>query len=131
MPVTDSISDFLTRIRNAGAAKHKYVNIPFSGTKLAIAKILKEQGYIIDFEKVEDSIQGSIKVSLRYHNKEHAIKEMIRISRPGRRLYLPADKLPRVRNGLGIAIISTSKGVMSDKAARSQNIGGEIICSIW
>ncbi len=131
MPVTDKISDFLTRIRNAGTAGHKTVEIPFSGFKFAIAKILKEQGFIADYAKIDDSIQGTIKITLRYFNRQPAINESIRISKPGRRTYAPVDKLPRVRNGLGLSIISTSKGVMSDKEARRQNIGGEVLFTIW
>jgi small subunit ribosomal protein S8 len=131
MPVTDTISDFLTRIRNAGMAKHKTVEIPFSALKYAIAEILKDQGYIADCEKIDDNIQGTIKVTLRYYNREFVIREMKRISTPGRRVYAPAEKLPRINNGLGIAIISTSKGVMTDKAARNFNVGGEVLCSIW
>jgi small subunit ribosomal protein S8 len=131
MPVTDKIADFLTRIRNAGAAKHQTVDIPCSKLKMDIAVILKENGFINDFEKISDSVQGTIRVSLKYYRREHAIKEMIRVSKPGRRLYSPADKLPRVRNGLGICIISTSKGVLSDKQARKLNVGGEVLCTIW
>lgn len=131
MPVTDTISDFLTRIRNAGAARHKTVEAPCSNLKLAVASILKEQGYITDFEKVDDGVQGTIKVTMRYFNREPVIKKIIRVSKPGRRIYASADKLPRVKNGLGIAIISTSKGVMSDKQARKFNVGGEVLCTIW
>ncbi|MDQ1265584.1 MAG: small subunit ribosomal protein [Bacteroidota bacterium] len=131
MPVTDSISDFLTRIRNASGAKHKTVDVPYSNLKFAIAKILKEQGYIGDYEKIEGNVQGIIRVTLRYFNREPAIKKIIRISTPGRRIYAPADRLPRIKNGLGISIISTSKGVLSDKEARKINMGGEILCSVW
>ena len=121
MPVTDSISDFLTRIRNAGNAKHKTVEIPYSNMKFSIARILKDQGYISDFEKIEDNIQGAIRITLRYYNRKNAILEMKRISKPGRRVYSSADKLPRVKNGLGIAIISTSHGIMTVKEARLSN----------
>ncbi|NLO19290.1 MAG: 30S ribosomal protein S8 [Ignavibacteria bacterium] len=131
MPVTDSISDFLTRIRNAGNAKHKTVEIPYSNMKFSIARILKDQGYISDFEKIEDNIQGAIRITLRYYNRKNAILEMKRISKPGRRVYSSADKLPRVKNGLGIAIISTSHGIMTDKEARRSNFGGEVLCTIW
>ncbi len=131
MPVTDSISDFLTRIRNAGDAKHKTVEIPYSNMKLAIARILKDQGYISDYEKIEDDIQGTIRITLRYFNRKNAILEMKRISKPGRRVYSSADKLPRVKNGLGVAIISTSHGLMTDKEARRTNSGGEVLCTIW
>ena len=131
MPVTDKVADFLTRIRNAGSAKHKTVDIPASRLKMDLAQILKDNGYIADFEKIEDTVQGTIRVTLKYYQRKHAIIEMIRISKPGRRIYAPADKLPRVRNGLGISIISTSKGVMSDKQARKFNVGGEVLCTIW
>jgi len=131
MPVTDTIADFLTRIRNAGQAKHKTVDIPCSKLKLALAAILKDQGFVADFEKVEDGVQGVIRVSLRYYNRQPAFRELKRISKPGRRLYSPADKLPRVNNGLGIAIVSTSRGVMTDKQARKLNVGGEVLCTIW
>jgi small subunit ribosomal protein S8 len=131
MPVTDTVSDFLTRIRNAGQAKHKTTEVPASKLKLAIAKILKEQGYIADFEYIDDSVQGKIVVTLRYYKREPAIRDLKKISKPGRRIYAPADKLPRVKNGLGIAIISTSRGVMTDKQARVENVGGEVLCTIW
>jgi len=131
MPVSDTISDFLTRMRNAAGAKHKTVDTPSSNLKLAVATILKEQGFITGFEKIEDDKQGVLRVALRYHNGLPAIQEVKRISKPGRRVYLPADKLPRVRNGLGVAIVSTSKGVMTDKQARLYNVGGEILCTVW
>lgn len=131
MPVSDTISDFLTRIRNAAAAKHKTVDTPSSNLKIAVATILKDQGFINDFVKIEDNKQGVVRVTLRYHNGLPAIQEVKRISKPGRRVYSPADKLPRVRNGLGMAIVSTSKGVMTDKQARLYNVGGEILCTVW
>ena len=131
MPVSDTISDFLTRIRNAAAAKHKTVDTPSSNLKLAVATILKDQGFINDFVKIEDNKQGVVRVTLRYHNGLPAIHEVKKISKPGRRVYSPADKLPRVRNGLGMAIVSTSKGVMTDKQARLYNVGGEILCTVW
>jgi small subunit ribosomal protein S8 len=131
MPVTDTISDYLTRIRNAGKAKHKTVDVPFSKLKISLSEILKEQGYITDFEKLEDSVQGTIRLTLRYYNRFPAIKELKKISKPGRRVYTPADRIPRVYNGLGIAIISTSKGVLTDKDARKFNVGGEVLCTIW
>ena len=131
MPVTDTVSDFLTRIRNAGQAKHKTTSVPASKLKVAIAKILKEQGYISDYEFIDDGLQGNIQVTLRYYKREPAIKNMKKVSKPGRRIYAPADKIPRVKNGLGIAIVSTSKGVMTDKQARIENVGGEVLCTIW
>lgn len=131
MPVSDTIGDFLTRIRNAAKAKHKTVEIPNSSLKTAIALILKDQGYIADVEKVEDGKQGVVKLTLKYHQGLPVIKEVRRVSTPGRRVYAPASELPRVRNGLGIAIVSTSKGVLTDKQARQYNVGGEVLCTIW
>lgn len=132
MPVSDPIADFLTRWRNAASAGHKRVELPCSTIKLAIAKILKEQGFITDFEKIEDGTQhGVLKVSLRYHEGRSSFNEVKRISRPGIRRYSSVSELPRVRNGLGIAIVSTPKGVVTDKEARRLNVGGEIICTVW
>jgi len=131
MPVSDSIADFITRIRNAGQAGHKTVDAPASKVKQNIASLLKEQGFITDFEKLEDGVQGSIRVHLKYYKRKPVIKKIVRISKPGRRVYVPADKLPRVNNGLGIAIISTSHGIMTGKQARKVNIGGEVICTVW
>jgi small subunit ribosomal protein S8 len=131
MPVSDTIADFLTRIRNAVAAKHKTTEVPCSNLKLGIAAILKDQGFIADFEKVDDGKQGVIHIKLRYYLGEPVIREIKRVSKPGRRVYASVDKLPRVRNGLGIAIVSTPRGVMTDKQARRENVGGEILCTIW
>lgn len=131
MPVSDSISDFLTRIRNAAKAQHRTVDIPRSNMKVALAKILKDQGYITEYEDVKDDVQGVVRITLRYFNRKPAIYEIKRVSKPGRRLYVNTDNIPRVKNGLGIAIISTSKGVMTDKDARRYNVGGEFLCTIW
>lgn len=131
MPVTDTIADFLTRIRNASAAKHKSVDVPASNLKVAIAEILKDQGFIQDFSKSEDGKQGVLSVKLRYYYGQPVIREVHRVSKPGRRVYAPVERLPRVRNGLGIAIISTPRGVMTDKQARRENVGGEVLCTIW
>lgn len=131
MPVTDKIADYLTRIRNAGNAGHKTVMIPGSKLKIAITEILKEQGYIGDYEEIKEDIQSQIKITLRYFEGKPAIKEITRVSKPGRRVYVSADNLPRIKNGLGTAIISTSKGVMNEKQAKKYNIGGEFICSLW
>lgn len=131
MPVTDQISDFLTRIRNAGTAGHKTVESPNSKIRFHIAEILKDQGFITDVEKIDDGLQGTIKVTLRYYKRKPAIKKVVRISKPGRRVYAPVDGLPRVYNGLGIAIVSTSKGVMTAKQARKFNVGGEVLCTVW
>lgn len=131
MPVTDTIADFLTRIRNASAAKHKSVDVPASNLKVAIAEILKDQGFIQDFSKSEDGKQGVLSLKLRYYYGQPVIREVHRVSKPGRRIYAPVERLPRVRNGLGIAIISTPRGVMTDKQARRENVGGEVLCTIW
>ncbi|MGI6370697.1 MAG: 30S ribosomal protein S8 [Candidatus Kapaibacterium sp.] len=131
MPVTDQIADYLTRIRNAGNTKHRTVLIPSSKLKIAITEILKEQGYITDYEEIEDRVQSTIKIHLRYFSGEPAIKEIKRISKPGRRVYVSAANLPRIKNGLGTAIISTSRGVMNEKQAKKFNVGGEFICSLW
>lgn len=131
--MTDPISDFLTRIRNAVLANHRIVEIPASNIKKEITKILHEKGYILNYKFEEDELQGMIKIALKYHpkTKVSAIKKMERISKPGLRLYAGHNDLPRVINGLGIAIISTSKGVMTDKEARKENIGGEILCHVY
>lgn len=131
MPVTDQIADFITRIRNAGQAGHKHVESPASKLKLAMADILKDQGYIQDFEKVKGDVQDSIKITLKYHKRLPVIIKITRISKPGRRVYSTCDNLPRVNNGLGIAIISTSKGVMTTKQAKKFNVGGEVLCTVW
>ena len=130
--VTDPISDYLTRLRNAIAAKHKVVEIPGSNLKKAMTQILMDQGYILNFKFIEDSKQGIIKIALKYNNKtkESAIKNLKRISKPGLRKYSGVDSMPRVINGLGIAIVSTSRGLITDKEARKQNIGGEILCYV-
>lgn len=131
MPVTDTIGDFLTRVRNGQRAKHKTVDSPASKMKEAIASILKEQGYITDYERVNDGVQGTLRVKLRYYNGAPAIREIKRISRPGIRKYAGAGDIPRVYNGLGIAIVSTSHGLMTDKQARLKNVGGEVLCTVW
>ncbi len=130
--MTDPIADYLTRIRNAIMARHKVVEIPASNLKKDITRILHDQGYILNYKFIDDDIQGVIKIALKYNaeTKLSAIKSIKRISRPGLRKYARKDKVPRVLNGLGIAILSTSKGVMTDKEARKQNIGGEIICYV-
>ncbi|HXB13465.1 MAG TPA: 30S ribosomal protein S8 [Bacteroidia bacterium] len=132
--MTDSIADYLTRLRNAIKARHRLVEIPASGLKKEITRILHEKGYILNY-KVEEQPghQGIIKVALKYNTPARisAIKKIDRASRPGLRKYSPADKLPRVLNGLGIAILSTSKGVMTDKEARTQKVGGEVICYVY
>jgi small subunit ribosomal protein S8 len=132
MVMTDPIADMLTRIRNANAAFHDKVEIPASKIKQAIANILKEEGFIKDAELVEDSKQGVIRVSLKYGpNREKVITGIKRISKPGLRVYAKNDQLPRVLGGLGIAVISTSQGIMTDKRARKEGLGGEVIAYVW
>ena len=132
MQITDPIADMLTRIRNANSAKHDTVDIPASNMKKAIAGILQEEGYIKNFQIIDDGTQGIIRVALKYNaGKESVISGLKRVSKPGLRIYAGADELPRVLKGLGIAIISTSKGIMTDKKARKQNIGGEVLAFVW
>ena len=132
MQITDPIADMLTRIRNAGSARHETVDIPNSKMKKAIAEILLEEGYIKSFQLIDDGTQGVIRVTLKYlPGKEKAIQGLRRVSKPGLRVYAGADELPQVLKGLGIAIISTSKGVMTDKAARKAHVGGEVLAFVW
>ena len=132
MQITDPVADMLTRIRNANTAKHESVDVPASNLKKAIAKILLDEGYIKSYEIVEDGTQGIIRIQLKYlAGKEKVISGLRRVSKPGLRVYAGADELPRVLKGLGIAIISTSKGVMTDKAARANHVGGEVLVFVW
>ena len=132
MQITDPIADMLTRIRNAGSARHETVDIPNSKMKKAIAEILLEVGYIKSFQLIDDGTQGIIRVTLKYlPGKEKAIQGLRRVSKPGLRVYAGADELPQVLRGLGIAIISTSKGIMTDKKARAQHVGGEVLAFVW
>ncbi|NCC98460.1 MAG: 30S ribosomal protein S8 [Bacteroidia bacterium] len=131
--MTDPIADYLTRLRNAIKANHRVVEVPASNLKKELTRVLFEQGYILNYKFEEDGPQGSIKIALKYDqtNKVSAIKKLERISTPGLRKYSSHKELPRVLNGLGVAIISTSKGVMTDKEAREQNVGGEVLCYIY
>lgn len=132
MQITDPIADMLTRIRNASAAKHATVDIPASNMKKAIAQILVDEGYIKNFQIMNDGGQGVIKITLKYtQNKEQVIKGLRRVSKPGLRVYVGVEDLPRVLKGLGVAIISTSKGVMTDRKARVDNVGGEVLAFVW
>ncbi|MBR9832233.1 30S ribosomal protein S8 [Acidiluteibacter ferrifornacis] len=132
--MTDPISDYLTRVRNAVAAKHRVVDIPASNLKKEITKILHSKGYILNY-KFEEGVntQGNIKIALKYHpvSKESAIRNLTRVSKPGLRKYAQSDNLPRVINGLGVAILSTSKGVMTDKEANNLKVGGEVLCYVY
>ena len=132
MQITDPIADMLTRIRNANSSKHESVNVPASKLKIEIARILNEEGYINGYEVIEDGLQGVIKINLKYGaNKQKVITGLKRVSKPGLRVYASKEELPRVLTGLGIAIISTSKGIMTDKEARKLNVGGEVLAFIW
>ena len=132
MKVTDPIADYLTRLRNAIAAGHKVLEVPASNMKKEITKILMDKGYILNYKFIEDDKQGVIKIALKYHaqTKKNAITELTRISKPGLRDYKGAKELPRVLNGLGIAILSTSMGVISNKEAVTENVGGEVLCYV-
>ena len=132
MQITDAIADMLTRIRNASSAKHDSVDIPASNVKKAIAQILLDEGYIQGFTVVEDGKQGVIQITLKYgQNKSQIINGIRRVSKPGLRIYTNVEDMPRVMKGLGIAILSTSKGIMTDKAARKANVGGEVLAFVW
>ena len=132
MQITDPIADMLTRIRNAGSARHETVDVPNSKMKKAIAEILLEEGYIKSFQLIDDGTQGVIRITLKYlPGKEKAIQGLRRVSKPGLRVYAGADELPQVLRGLGIASISTSKGIMTDKKARAQHVGGEVLAFVW
>lgn len=130
--VTDTIADMLTRIRNANSMRYTEVKVPASKLKLELARILKEEGFIKDYKVLDENVQGTILLTLKYgQNKERVISGLKRISKPGLRVYAKAEEVPKVLNGLGIAIISTSKGIMTDKEARKQNLGGEVLAYIW
>lgn len=131
MQISDVIADMLTRIRNANNAKHETVDIPASNMKKAIADILTEEGYIKGYQVVEDGKQGIIRITLKYQGKQKVISGLRRVSKPGLRIYANCDEIPQVMNGLGIAIVSTSKGIMTDKKARQENVGGEILAFVW
>jgi small subunit ribosomal protein S8 len=132
MVVTDTIADMLTRIRNANQMRYKEVSVPASNLKWELARILKEEGFIADYKLVKEDIQGTIVLTLKYgEKKERVITGLKRISKPGLRVYAKSEEVPKVLNGLGIAIISTSKGIMTDKTARKQNLGGEVLAYIW
>lgn len=132
MSMTDPIADFLARIKNGISARKQQIELPRSNIKLRIAEILRDEGFLNSVASVEDEKQGLIKVELRYDGRtSNAITGMRRVSRPGQRAYVPAKDIPRVRNGLGIAILSTSHGVMTDKEARNKGVGGEVLCEVW
>ena len=131
MHITDPIADMLTRIRNANSARHDTVDVPASNMKKSIAQILLDEGYIKSYQIVDDGTQGVIHITLKYNGKDKVITGLRRVSKSGLRVYVGADELPRVLRGLGIAIVSTSKGVMTDKAARAAHVGGEVLAFVW
>ena len=131
MHITDPIADMLTRIRNANSARHDTVDVPASNMKKSIAQILLDEGYIKSYQIVDDGTQGVIHITLKYNSKDKVITGLRRVSKPGLRVYAGADELPRVLKGLGIAIISTSKGIMTDKKARQAHVGGEVLAFVW
>ena len=131
MPVTDPIADFLTRIRNAIKARKKFVDIPSSNTKVRLAEILKDKKFVRDFNVIEDDKQNVVRIHLKYIDGSPSITGLKRISTPGLRRYVDKDNMPRVLNGLGIAIISTSKGLLTEKQAKNESVGGEVLCHIW
>ena len=131
MHITDPIADMLTRIRNANSARHDTVDVPASNMKKSIAQILLDEGYIKSYQIVDDGTQGVIHITLKYNGKDKVITGLRRVSKPGLRVYVGADELPRVLRGLGMAIVSTSKGVMTDKAARAAHVGGEVLAFVW
>ena len=131
MHITDPIADMLTRIRNANSARHDTVDVPASNMKKSIAQILLDEGYIKSYQIVDDGTQGVIHITLKYNGKDKVITGLRRVSKPGLRVYVGADELPRVLRSLGIAIVSTSKGVMTDKAARAAHVGGEVLAFVW
>ncbi len=132
MSFTDPVGDMLTRIRNASSARHEKVLVPRSRLKVRIAEVLRDEGFIKDFVVHQDGVQGAITIVLKYSaDREPAISDIKRVSKPGLRRYVPTDSIPRVLNGMGIAILSTSKGVLVDREARKQKVGGELICTVW
>lgn len=132
MQMTDVVADLLTRIRNANDAKHETVDVPASNMKKAIAQILLDEGYIKDYKVTEDGKQGIMTITLKYgEGKQKIIQGIKRVSKPGLRIYAASQDIPKVRNGLGIAIVSTSRGIMTDKAARKENVGGEVLAFVW
>ncbi|MFH1147629.1 MAG: 30S ribosomal protein S8 [Pseudomonadota bacterium] len=131
MSMTDPLSDMLTRLRNAGMARFEKVDVPFSNVKVSIVKILKDEGFVKNYKIIKEMGQTAIRIYLKYEGSKSVIKEIKRISKPSRRIYVRKDEIPKIRQGLGIAIVSTSKGVMADRAAREAAVGGELLCQVW
>jgi small subunit ribosomal protein S8 len=129
--MADPVSEYLTRVRNAIQARHKRVDIPSSNLLRQLTKLLQEQNYIAKFSEIPSDVQGTLRIYLKYQDDESVIRSLVRVSKPGRRVYVNHDDLPRVFDGLGVAIISTSKGLMTDKDARTRKLGGEVLCYVW
>ncbi len=129
--MTDPIADMLTRIRNAGQAGHRWADIPLSKLKVEIARLLKENAFVYDYKVLNDGRHGLVRVYLKYHEGEPVIRHLVRVSRPGRRRYVGVGDIPRVRGGLGVAVLSTSKGLLSDRQARAAQVGGEVLAEVW
>lgn len=131
MSMSDPIADMLTRIRNALLATHEEVEMPYSNIKAAIAEVLKQEGYVQGLRKIDQGVQGTLSITLKYHNNKPVIEGLERISKPSRRVYVGHDEIPKVLGGLGINVMSTPKGVVSDRTARKERVGGEILCTVW
>ncbi|HCR04553.1 MAG TPA: 30S ribosomal protein S8 [Gemmatimonadetes bacterium] len=131
MMITDPIADMLTRLRNAGGAGHRWVDIPVSKLKVEIARILKENHFVFNYKVLDDGMHGLLRVYLKYHEGQPVMRHLERVSRPGRRRYVAVEDIPRVRNGLGLAILSTSRGLLSDRGARQEKVGGELMAFVW
>ena len=129
--ITDPIADMLTRLRNAGGAGHRWVDIPVSKLKVEIARILKENHFVFNYKVLDDGMHGLLRVYLKYHEGQPVMRHLERVSRPGRRRYVAMEDIPRVRNGLGLAILSTSRGLLSDRGARQEKVGGELMAFVW
>lgn len=129
--ITDPIADMLTRLRNAGSAGHRWVDIPVSKLKVEIARILKENYFVFNYKVLDDGMHGLLRVYLKYHEGQPVMRHLERVSRPGRRRYVAMEDIPRVRNGLGLAILSTSRGLLSDRGARQEKVGGELMAFVW
>ena len=129
--MTDPIADMLTRIRNAGQAGHRWADIPLSKLKVEIARLLKENAFVYDYKVLNDGRHGLVRVYLKYHEGEPVIRHIVRVSRPGRRRYVNVDDIPRIRGGLGMAVLSTSRGLLSDRGARAAQVGGEVLAEVW
>ncbi len=129
--MTDPIADMLTRIRNAGSAGHRWADVPLSKLKVEVARLLKENAYVHDYKVLNDGRHGIVRVYLKYHEGRHVIRRIERVSRPGWRRYVGVDEVPRIRNGLGMAMVSTSKGLLSDRGARQARVGGEVLAVVW